>query len=181
MKNTFLKLFVFSLVITLSFSSCATLFTKTTYPVSISSNPEGADVTIIDKKGNTIFRGTTPAIARLASSGGYMSGARYDVVLSYPGYISQTVSIKSSVEGWYFGNILFGGLIGMLIVDPASGAMFKLNVDHIYATFEEEDSRHKKSDTPFEKIIKQPVTSSLNILDIKDVPEDMKQYLVKIN
>jgi len=34
--------------------------------------------------------------------------------------------INSSVDGWYFGNILVGGLIGMLIVDPATGAMYNL-------------------------------------------------------
>ena len=30
------------------------------------------------------------------------------------------------MDGWYIGNILFGGLIGMLIVDPATGAMYNL-------------------------------------------------------
>lgn len=30
------------------------------------------------------------------------------------------------MDGWYWGNILFGGLIGMLAVDPATGAMYKL-------------------------------------------------------
>ena len=34
--------------------------------------------------------------------------------------------MDSSLSGWYWGNIVFGGLIGMLIVDPATGAMYKL-------------------------------------------------------
>ena len=34
--------------------------------------------------------------------------------------------LESEVDSWYFGNILFGGLIGMLIIDPATGAMWKL-------------------------------------------------------
>lgn len=33
------------------------------------------------------------------------------------------------MDGWYFGNILFGGLIGFLIVDPATGAMYTLKPD----------------------------------------------------
>ena len=32
----------------------------------------------------------------------------------------------ASVSGWYFGNLVFGGLIGMLIVDPLTGAMYNL-------------------------------------------------------
>jgi hypothetical protein len=35
------------------------------------------------------------------------------------------------VDGWYFGNLLFGGLIGLLIVDPATGAMYKLEPNEI--------------------------------------------------
>jgi len=30
------------------------------------------------------------------------------------------------MSGWYWGNILIGGLIGMLVVDPLTGAMYKL-------------------------------------------------------
>lgn len=30
------------------------------------------------------------------------------------------------MDGWYVGNIIFGGLIGLLLVDPITGAMWKL-------------------------------------------------------
>lgn len=30
------------------------------------------------------------------------------------------------MNGWYIGNLLFGGIIGLLIVDPATGAMWTL-------------------------------------------------------
>ena len=35
--------------------------------------------------------------------------------------------VSSSLNGWYWGNILVGGLIGMLIVDPISGAMYEID------------------------------------------------------
>jgi hypothetical protein len=41
------------------------------------------------------------------------------------------VNLDSSVSGWYFGNLAFGGVIGMLIVDPLTGAMFNLTPDKI--------------------------------------------------
>jgi hypothetical protein len=31
-----------------------------------------------------------------------------------------------SVNGWYVGNVIFGGLVGFLIVDPLTGAMWVL-------------------------------------------------------
>jgi hypothetical protein len=40
-------------------------------------------------------------------------------------------ALDSSVSGWYFGNLAFGGVIGMLIVDPLTGAMYNLTPDKI--------------------------------------------------
>lgn len=36
------------------------------------------------------------------------------------------------MDGWYLGNLLFGGLIG-LIVDAANGSMYKLTPDQVIA------------------------------------------------
>ncbi len=45
------------------------------------------------------------------------------------GYSNSTgrTTLSAGLDGWYIGNILFGGLIGMLIVDPATAAMWKLD------------------------------------------------------
>lgn len=51
------------------------------------------------------------------------------------------------MDGWYIGNLLFGGLIGMLIVDPATGAMYKLD-DSVYATLPVNPSDVSPSPTP---------------------------------
>jgi hypothetical protein len=34
--------------------------------------------------------------------------------------------VDSELSGWYFGNLLFGGIIGLAIVDPISGKMWTL-------------------------------------------------------
>lgn len=36
------------------------------------------------------------------------------------------VTLTYKLNGWYFGNILFGGAIGMQIIDPATSAMWKI-------------------------------------------------------
>lgn len=43
------------------------------------------------------------------------------------------LDIVSTVNGWYIGNILFGGVIGLLAVDPATGAMYSFP-DSVNAT-----------------------------------------------
>ncbi|MDD3508123.1 MAG: hypothetical protein PHY27_06835 [Parabacteroides sp.] len=65
----------------ISFTGCASILTKTTYPVAINSSPEGANVTITGKKGTMVYEGTTPAIVKLKSSNGFFSGENYMIDL----------------------------------------------------------------------------------------------------
>ena len=44
--------------------------------------------------------------------------------------------LNGTVSGWYFGNILFGGLLGIVAIDPATGAMYKLQPDTVQAALE---------------------------------------------
>ncbi len=148
--------------------NCATIVSKSSYPVSITSNPRGAELSITDKKGKEIFKGVTPATVKLKAGAGYFSRAEYQVKLSAPGYQENIVPITFKLNGWYFGNILIGGLIGMLIVDPASGAMWRIDKEatEIYQTL---------------KVSTAMNTPSLEVMDIKDVPPHLARHLVKLN
>lgn len=44
------------------------------------------------------------------------------------------VPVNYKLNGWYFGNLLLGGVIGMLIVDPATGSMWKLDTPPLSVT-----------------------------------------------
>jgi len=147
------------------FSSCATIFTKTKYPLMVNSNPDGATLTITDKKGNDVYAGTTPASVVLKSSSGFFSGAEYHVKISLPGYNDKVVTVSSKIEGWYFGNLLLGGVLGMLIIDPATGAMWKLDTKEINVDLIPSQSNN---------------TMELKIMDINDIPKEWKDHLVAI-
>src|SRR5688500_6256145 len=113
-KNHFSPLLLL-LTATLLHSNCATIVSKSSYPVSITTTPVGAQVSITDKKGKEIFKGTSPATIKLKAGAGYFSRAEYQVKLSAPGYDEKILPITFKLNGWYFGNILIGGVIGMLI------------------------------------------------------------------
>jgi len=148
------------------FSSCASIVTRSIYPLSINSTPSDAKISITDKKGREIFSGHTPAAVQLSAGAGFFVKAEYQVKFSSPGYEDKIVPITFSLDGWYFGNIFFGGLIGMLIVDPATGAMWKI-------------------DTRFlNEKLRQSTTSNvpeMKILDVNEIPENWKGNLVKLN
>ena len=107
-------------------SGCASIISKSSYPVTISSSASQAYFVVTDKTGKAVHSGQTPATVTLKSGAGYFSSASYTVTMKKIGFEDKVISIESSMDGWYIANILFGGLIGMLAVDPATGAMWKL-------------------------------------------------------
>lgn len=155
-----------SMMLPVFFSNCATIVGSSSYPISVNSNPTGATVSITDKKGKEVFKGISPATVTLKSSAGYFSRAEYQVKIFSPGYAEQTIPVLYKLDGWYFGNLLFGGIIGMLIIDPASGAMWKLETPPINVTL-------GKSTTTSE-------VPTLKIMDIKSLPLNMRDKLVRV-
>ncbi len=62
----------------------------------------------------------------LDASDGYFDGAEYLVLAEKEGYQPTQHTIDHGLDGWFLGNILIGGWIGMLIVDPLTGALYTL-------------------------------------------------------
>jgi hypothetical protein len=101
--------------------SCASIVSKSDWPVAFSSPEPGTAFTVKNENGVAVAKGTTPATITLTASNGYFDGADYVVEAN-----GVETPLESSMNGWYLGNIVFGGLIGLLIVDPLSGAMWTL-------------------------------------------------------
>jgi len=121
------KFILFFSLLPILFTGCASIVDGGPKLVQINSNPLGAKVTVFDKTGKEISVLTTPASVALKRCHGFLSGEDYKLVFENAGYYPYETHIKSTVDGWYFGNIIFGGLIGIVIVDPATGAMFTLS------------------------------------------------------
>jgi len=112
-------------------SGCATIVHSGPRTVSVASTPAGAKVSVYDRDNALLMTNTTPFVVPLNTKYGYFKSQTYRLVFELPGYAPAEVSIDSKVSGWYFANLAFGGLIGMLIVDPLTGAMFNLEPDKI--------------------------------------------------
>ncbi|MFI3218637.1 MAG: hypothetical protein QX189_05890 [Methylococcales bacterium] len=117
------------LLCTTVLSGCASIISGSSSPVRIASTPEQADFTITNEDGIKVHSGITPSTVTLKSGAGYFDGASYSIDYSKDGYNPQTATLDSGVNGWYFGNLLFGGFLGLLVIDPATGAMFDLPDD----------------------------------------------------
>lgn len=122
MKYTLPIIAITSLVL----SNCASIVSKNSWPVSIQSQPSGVEFLVKKADGTVISNGKTPQIVTLDSGAGYFKSGKYIVETKSRGKVVGSQELTASINGWYFGNILFGGLIGMVIVDPLTGAMYRL-------------------------------------------------------
>ena len=165
------KIFTFFFAGILLFSSgCATIVSPSSYPVRIMSMPDQAEVSIINLSGREIFRGQTPATARLDASAGYFKKAVYQINISKEGYEPKSFVIKADLNGWYLGNLLFGGIIGFLIVDPLTGAMYKIDTTLLNTELVLQTAANPA-----------PENHELRVMNINDIPESWKANLVRIN
>jgi hypothetical protein len=98
-------------------SGCATIVKGTTQDIGISTDPTGAACEL--KKGGSMVGSVnpTPGTAQIKKGDGDV-----EVTCKKKGYSDTTGMLVSSLEGWTFGNILFGGVIGV-VVDASSGAL----------------------------------------------------------
>ena len=112
-------------------SGCATIVHGGPRAVSVASTPAGAKVTIYDRNNTLVETNTTPFVAQLPTKYSYFKGQSYRLVFELPAHEPAEVKLEPSLSGWYFGNIVFGGLVGLLIVDPITGAMYNLSPQKI--------------------------------------------------
>ncbi len=97
-------------------SGCATVVNGGSQDVSVSTNPPGATCTV-DRVGASVGV-INPTPGKLSVS---RSKNALDLTCNKPGYQTSATTVASTFNGWTFGNLLIGGLIGFG-VDAATGA-----------------------------------------------------------
>jgi len=143
---------------------CATIMSGTTGSANIRTTPSEAKYTIY-RNGEAIHSGVSPQVVQLKKRG------KYSIRIEMEGYDPIETRIKKGVSGWYvLGNLVFGGLVGWIIVDPLSGAMF---------TFPEKNTSfvltRKRAGLSSEA-----VGEGIVILSMNEIPQDLRQELVLI-
>ncbi|MEW6775722.1 MAG: PEGA domain-containing protein [Bdellovibrionota bacterium] len=107
-------------------TGCATIVNGTKQKVKINSTPDGATVSV-----DGVDSGTTPATVKMRRK------EDHKVVIKKPGYKPKEVELKNKMSWWWLGNVVIGGIIG-LVVDMASGGVYKLEPKKIDAALEPE-------------------------------------------
>jgi hypothetical protein len=158
--------------LSLALCGCASIVGNPTQTLPISSTPSEAKVVITDEAGAEVFAGATPTSVTLnKSTGKYWGGKSFTVLISKPGYKTQSIPVTSSPNGWYIGgNLVFGGLIGWFAVDPFNGNMYTLSPEAIASAMPIETAHNNRA-----------TDGSIAIMLLQDVPENLREKLVRLN
>lgn len=134
-KNPKQVTLVLGVALSVTLTGCASIVHGGARSVSVASQPSGAKATISKAdSGAVVSVNTTPFTISLNPKANFFSGQDYRIKLELPGYQSAEVMVRAKLSGWLWGNILLGdkiGLVGVLIVDPATGAMWNLAPEKI--------------------------------------------------
>lgn len=106
------------IILTVSTSGCATIVHGRSQDVALASTPPGATVKIDG------VQTTTPGKVTLRRD------QDYNATFEKEGYSTRQVKIEKEGSWWLLGNIIFGGIIG-LIIDLAAGGAYDLEPDSV--------------------------------------------------
>lgn len=116
-------------------SGCSTVISGKTQTVSFQSTPSGATVNI---NGSPI--GVTPITTMIEKKSGQT------LTVSKEGYKTFTTSMTTSLDPWFWGNILIGGVFGST-TDGATGAMHQYSPSQFIISLEPEATSKISSST----------------------------------
>lgn len=102
-------------------AACATIMHGTRQSVGITSTPSAATVS-----DNGQLLGKTPMVAELTRK------ADHRIRIELENFEPYEMVLTRHVSGWIFGNLLLGGLIG-IVIDAADGAIYKLKPEAVAA------------------------------------------------
>jgi hypothetical protein len=94
--------------------------------------PSGATYTVVASSGSQMSSGKLPAKVTLPRKN------EYQIEIAMEGYRPATVALTKGVNGWLFGNLIFGWIVGFA-VDFISGSAYKLEPAFVSVTLEEAD------------------------------------------
>ncbi|MBF0353049.1 MAG: PEGA domain-containing protein [SAR324 cluster bacterium] len=101
---------------------CSSIVSGTKQQLTFNSEPDGATVSI-----NGVTMGKTPATVMVDRQKGQ------SVTFEKDGYKKQTIPLSTSLNTWFWGNIVIGGFLGST-TDAASGSMHEYVPNQFYVT-----------------------------------------------
>ncbi len=135
---------IFSILSLFLFYSCGTIINGSNQSINVSSTPISASVVV-----DGVEVGQTPMTVKLARDN------NHTLKLELDGYEPKVIMVTRKTSGWFIGNCLFGGLIGMGI-DALSGGMYKLEPEEVNSELQKSVETSSGGDLILIKVVMTP-------------------------
>lgn len=152
---------IFALLI---FSSCSTVINGTTQKITVTSNVQGAEVTM-----NGTVIGRTPITTRVKREN------TVHLIVRKDGYKDYQQQLVTKLDPWFWGNILIGGLLGST-TDTVSGSTHLIDPETIFVQMEPDTASKALQSDSKDVEIRNFVTQSYSNL-VKDIKNGRGDYL----
>lgn len=143
--------------------SCSSIINGTTQKVTVTSNVQGAEVTL-----NGAALGRTPVTTRVKREKTSL------LIVRKEGYKDYQQQLNTKLDPWFWGNVLIGGLVGST-TDSVTGATHLIDPETIFIQMEPESGSGLSKD-PKDAEIRNFIFSSYSNL-IKDIKAGKGDYL----
>ena len=127
-------------------TGCATLTKGTSQTVTVNTDPTGATCTMTRDDKPVAVVSLTPGSIPVEKANGSIA-----ILCKKQGYLDAVGQLASEFQPMTFGNILFGGLVGV-VVDAASGAMHRYPETVTITLIPEEFESDQERDAFFDKM-----------------------------
>jgi len=151
----------------LTFSGCASIVKGRTQEVSFQSNPDTATVKIDGK-----IIGKTPMTVNLHRKSGQT------IVFEKEGYDPISMKLETTMNGWFWGNIVLGGLVGST-TDGVTGAVYEYSPSQYMVSLQHNSENNLDNQKTQSEQVKDFVVIGYNNL-IKDINNGSGQYLASL-
>ena len=142
---------------TVVLNSCSTIVSGRSQEVTFSSEPKGVEVLVAGKS-----YGITPITVNLERKSGQV------ITFQKDGYNTQTRSLETTINTYFWGNIILGGFIGST-TDAITGSMHEYKPNSYYITLTQDSSTSSNSISNSEiSAIKEFIVINYNVL-IEDI------------
>jgi hypothetical protein len=120
-----------ALPLALLLGACASLVSSG--PETLAIEGEGT-YRLFDEERRLVSTGVLPTEVALDTSAGFFDGMDYTVQFHQNGVADRETEVETEVSLWYsVGNLFSFNILGWLLVDPYTGAMWTLERDRIAA------------------------------------------------
>jgi hypothetical protein len=142
---------LFAVTVAVLLAACATIMHGSSQDVGIASTPTGAKVTVDNGS-----LGITPIVAHLRRKDNHV------IKIEMDGYQPFEIATTRKVSGWVWGNIVFGGIIG-LAVDAITGGLYKVNPEEVSGTLAQRTGALKGGTDVMVVVVLQPDPSWVKV------------------